>query len=696
MPLDFGDIDHQTFFSEYWRKKPLHVKGVAPSWLGFTYSRARFRAAVDALEREADEHISRTGDGTIFLQNMDVVSAELSDLSRRFAEELSCRRVWFDAVWAVDDSGIGSHYDHSDNFVLQQEGTKIWRLYSPDRVPQEELQRRMLDAPDTGLIDMPDDAPEFVLEPGDMLYIPLFWAHWGVSVGSSLSVSVVYNADNALDVLLPRLKGVLESDPRWWRPLPTLAPESAGDRRARDEDQARGLFDELLRSLQAEPFREEVRRSWWSSAFERREIDEIGDEDDGGGPARMYGGGRARAPADELIDASALSELSEQTPGELDVEDFATLGGAEETDDTITLGVLQHSLHQLLAISESAAQYIRDRDLSSTVKRVFTAVARMDPELIAAALVRPEIASWLFRAHEAVDSSYVPRVEAVFAHASSLWLPFLVASDTVSRSDIQVTLSRPGALDLLAFGSVLQLDGAAGEIIVSRVGEALEARWDGGELSVDPGALMGDHPALKACPRVGDEGPVHWSDNPWLFGFAPFGGRFSARRLSPGPSAVEAVAGAIERLDEVWPAAAKTIREQVDVIVPCDADGDFGAAPGWPGLIALHDVSPLALVEAMAADRFFRASTVMDWLDNHPEERFEHQGRARKIAWGMARLYVEAQAAQLRRRLGAADVARSAAARALQAALADRAQFTAGGRALFDVLSRRLDDSYTA
>ena len=143
----------------------------------------------------------------------------------------------------------------------------------------------------------------------------------------------------------------------------------------------------------------------------------------------MYGGGRGRVPVDELLDAAALSELTQQTPGELDVEDFVSLGGAEETDDSITLGVLQHSLHQLLAISESASQYIRDRALKSTVSRVFTALAAMDLQLVAAALVRPEIASWLFRAHEAVASSYVPRVEAVFGHASALWLPFLLGQE---------------------------------------------------------------------------------------------------------------------------------------------------------------------------------------------------------------------------------------------------------------------------
>ena len=217
----FGDLPAEVFFSEYWRKKPLFLKGGAHFLLDRTIRAVEFRKICDRMSRHHPELVNRKP-GCVFAQNMNMGSPFLAERAREVERATSCQHVWFDGVYAVHTEGIGCHYDHSDNFVLQQSGTKQWRLCDPDRLPAAELRARMLEHPGAGLVDMPDDAPEFIVEAGDLLYIPLFWGHWGISDGPSMSISLVMNADNALDLLLPLLKETLDDREDWWRPLPQV------------------------------------------------------------------------------------------------------------------------------------------------------------------------------------------------------------------------------------------------------------------------------------------------------------------------------------------------------------------------------------------------------------------------------------------------------------------------------------------
>ncbi|MEQ9496615.1 MAG: cupin domain-containing protein [Deltaproteobacteria bacterium] len=244
-----GDIPAEAFFAEYWRQRPVLVKGAARSLADVSVDAAELRILCDRLERARPGIVRRRG-RSLFGQYLDLGSPELARISDRYKTITACTRVWFDGVIASEGEGLGAHYDHSDNFVMQQEGVKRWRLGPPDRIPQADLHRRMLDDPEAGGYDMPDDAQEFILEPGDVLYIPLFWGHDGVSVGGpSTSLSLVLNADTPLDVLLPAMRDALKDDEDWWRPLP-----------ARMDAAMEARLGRLAESLG--PNREQFLRAW--------------------------------------------------------------------------------------------------------------------------------------------------------------------------------------------------------------------------------------------------------------------------------------------------------------------------------------------------------------------------------------------------------------------------------------------------
>jgi HEXXH motif-containing protein len=187
--LPFSD----DFIANYWRKAPCIFKGATHALLqGF--GQREFAYALDSARASGHSGL-HIGPSTVFIERVDRFSEVLHKLSSSFSRFSSGAPISCDAVRTERaGDGIGSHFDDSDNFVLQLEGSKIWRLHSPDIIPQDLIARRLRKEIGVGSIHMPEDTyTEYHLESGDILYIPLIWPHWGIATGASLSVSVVVN-----------------------------------------------------------------------------------------------------------------------------------------------------------------------------------------------------------------------------------------------------------------------------------------------------------------------------------------------------------------------------------------------------------------------------------------------------------------------------------------------------------------------
>lgn len=243
-------LDWQQFFAEHWRKRPLFVPGGAEQLLERRWSETDFVAA-RAQAVAADSLRERDGEVTFIEQ----VSAYDENLARR-ADDLRTHfgapTAWFDAIRTYMPSGIGAHFDHSDNFVLQQDGVKEWRLASPTNIDRSVIARRMMNDPDVGGHELPDvGVLEFTVEPGDLLYIPLFWLHSGVSHAASLSLSLVCPAVSMQTVVLSLIAQVARAKALGSQPVAAFhVGMSEEERRAAAEDLQRGigaLLDRLSR-----------------------------------------------------------------------------------------------------------------------------------------------------------------------------------------------------------------------------------------------------------------------------------------------------------------------------------------------------------------------------------------------------------------------------------------------------------------
>ncbi|MCB1672004.1 MAG: cupin domain-containing protein, partial [Pseudomonadales bacterium] len=122
--------------------------------------------------------------------------SEVDDL-KRIVDFLPAWRIDDIMVsYACDGGGVGPHFDQYDVFLIQGQGSRRWQIGqscnsdSPLR-------------PDTGLslLEHFEPVAEYLLEPGDILYVPPRVAHYGVSLGESLCYSVGFRAPSHAELI---------------------------------------------------------------------------------------------------------------------------------------------------------------------------------------------------------------------------------------------------------------------------------------------------------------------------------------------------------------------------------------------------------------------------------------------------------------------------------------------------------------
>jgi 50S ribosomal protein L16 3-hydroxylase len=126
--------------------------------------------------------------------------------------------------WASDGGGVGPHFDSYDVFLLQVQGRRRWRIGRQDDLSLQ---------PGVPLKVLAHFEPqeEYVLEPGDMLYLPPRYAHDGIAEGECQTYSIGFRAP-ARGELARELLQRLADD---------AAQDGAADRLYRDAGQSATL-----------------------------------------------------------------------------------------------------------------------------------------------------------------------------------------------------------------------------------------------------------------------------------------------------------------------------------------------------------------------------------------------------------------------------------------------------------------------
>lgn len=221
------NLDLAAFLSSYWQRKPLLIRSAI---INFVPPVSSDELAGLALEDEVESRIveqrdgawhlyhgpfrekdfTRKGPWTLLVQAVDHYLPEVARLHRLVDFIPRWRMDDIMVSYATDGGGVGPHYDNYDVFLLQGEGHRTWRIGqrcddSTSLLPHDELR----------LLARFELAEEYLLGPGDMLYVPPGIAHWGIAQGECTTFSIGFRA--------PRINEMLS---RWTDELlECIAPE---------------------------------------------------------------------------------------------------------------------------------------------------------------------------------------------------------------------------------------------------------------------------------------------------------------------------------------------------------------------------------------------------------------------------------------------------------------------------------------
>jgi 50S ribosomal protein L16 3-hydroxylase len=90
---------------------------------------------------------------------------------------------------------VGPHTDDYDVFLMQAQGRRRWRISEKDYSDSD-----LLPGLEQRILAHFETEQEWVLEPGDVLYLPPGVAHWGIAEGECMTYSLGFRTPNQQDL----------------------------------------------------------------------------------------------------------------------------------------------------------------------------------------------------------------------------------------------------------------------------------------------------------------------------------------------------------------------------------------------------------------------------------------------------------------------------------------------------------------
>lgn len=215
-----GAVPVARFMRDAWQRRPVLIRNAFPGFVPpvsrdalFELARrddveSRLIARVDGRWSMKHGPVQRTPSTrrrgwTLLVQGVDVLDEGAHALLGRFRFVPDARLDDLMVSYATDGGGVGPHVDSYDVFLLQAWGRRRWRISQ-----QRDLEL-VQGAPLKLLADFRAEE-EWVLEAGDMLYLPPGVAHDGTAVGECLTYSIGFRAPTYQELFEPWLADFAE------------------------------------------------------------------------------------------------------------------------------------------------------------------------------------------------------------------------------------------------------------------------------------------------------------------------------------------------------------------------------------------------------------------------------------------------------------------------------------------------------
>jgi 50S ribosomal protein L16 3-hydroxylase len=209
-----GDIPVGNFLRDYWQKKPLLVRGALPGFQGLLTRDDLLQLAChdDAqsrlITRKKGKWEVRQGpftsrvfsrlpakDWTLLVQDVNHFLPSACELLLKFNFIPHARLDDLMVSYAPEEGSVGPHFDSYDVFLLQGMGRRNWQ------VSAQQDKRLVMDAPLKILREFRPEQ-EWMLDPGDMLYLPPGYAHHGVAKDHCMTYSIGFRAPTYQELVI--------------------------------------------------------------------------------------------------------------------------------------------------------------------------------------------------------------------------------------------------------------------------------------------------------------------------------------------------------------------------------------------------------------------------------------------------------------------------------------------------------------
>ncbi len=205
------------FLRDYWQKKPLLIRSafadfenpVAPDDLAGLACEELALARIAIHESKADRWTLRNGPfaesdfatlpkthWTLLVQDVDKWDADVAALLAHFDFLPSWRIDDVMVSYAEDGGSVGAHVDQYDVFLLQGLGQRRWQISTDPAAPLA-----FRDDAELKLLREFTPTDEWILEPGDMLYLPPGVPHHGVAIGECMTYSIGMRAPSQAELV---------------------------------------------------------------------------------------------------------------------------------------------------------------------------------------------------------------------------------------------------------------------------------------------------------------------------------------------------------------------------------------------------------------------------------------------------------------------------------------------------------------
>lgn len=210
MKNPLGEMSIETFMQDYWQKKPLLIRQAFPA---FETPMLPDELAGLSCEEEVNSRIviEKGGDHpwqaihgpmdeaifakmpethwTLVVNDLEKYVPELAWITDQFRFIPEWYLDDLMSSWAAPEGSVGPHVDLYDVFILQGSGSRRWQINTRPVAEDNVI-------PELAIRLQKDFTPqyEWILEPGDMMYLPAGVSHYGISLGESMSYSIGFKA----------------------------------------------------------------------------------------------------------------------------------------------------------------------------------------------------------------------------------------------------------------------------------------------------------------------------------------------------------------------------------------------------------------------------------------------------------------------------------------------------------------------